>query len=480
MPFTHSASIRSSIGPPSPSHDRLSQRRPSLNRPRTIHAGYSAAVIRNAAPQSRSASANSIASRMFDCSTSTAAAHWTCRGPNPVVLGAQDETLEPVEVPTAHDVRPAETPPASPARTRGSSRASGTGREPPSSPPRLAHEYRLVHERGHDVEHVHRPGFVVQHALGRIEIEATREHRQAGPQPPFRVGAQVVAPVDAHPQRLLSAGLVRPPSVSNRKRSLSRSRICSTDSARSLAARPTRSAVAGPSRAQISSTTARCRPVTRNRALLHAPVPRTAGPRRTSARPGPVPAATVSGGTRTTASPPIPSGSRLVASIDRPGTRGAGCRRSSPRRRPRCSQLSRISSARRPPGARRARPPAGGPTSPADRGRPSPSATAGRDRAGPPTPTNHVSTGENLAGLAGDAERERVLPTPPGPVSVTQARLDSSRGPRPPRSAVPRSCPAPREDSPCRSPRRSAPHRARFQDTSARRATESHPTSRRA
>ncbi len=70
----------------------------------------------------------------------------------------------------------------------------------------LTDEDRLVDEGRHDVEQVVRRVLLRGDCLGGVEFEPVGEHRQPTPQLPLVRIAQVVAPVDAHPQRLLAVG----------------------------------------------------------------------------------------------------------------------------------------------------------------------------------------------------------------------------------------------------------------------------------
>ncbi len=390
MPFTHSASIRSSIAhrpPPTTVSARGGLVKPAPHDPR----GYK----RRRDPQ-RGTPIHASPPGEFDspheCSTArrhAAAATGPAGGPIPVVRGAQDETLEPVEVRRrTMSVQP--NPQASPARL-----ADRLEHPVPGENPRrvrlVAHEYRLVHEaRSRRATHSPPGPASSCSTLSPYRDRSHREHRQAGHnRRPSRCTGRSSS--RAHPQRLLSA---RAGAATERQQP-----------------EGDRSAVADllhrqrPQLARPNSIRQWQAIEPRTDLLDHRPVVVGDAGNRGNARrarssnsrtasdicsPGPVPAATVSGGTRTTASPPIPSGSRLVASIDRPGHARSRVSEKFATASTRCSQLSRISSAR--PSARCSTSTASGGR--ADQScRPRTSVTVCHSRSGSrrsPNSTNHV------------------------------------------------------------------------------------------
>ena len=68
----------------------------------------------------------------------------------------------------------------------------------------LGDQHRLVAQRGQQPQHVAGGQPVIgADALGRVQLEPAGEHRQPRPQQPFGPAAQLIAPLDRGPQRLL-------------------------------------------------------------------------------------------------------------------------------------------------------------------------------------------------------------------------------------------------------------------------------------
>ena len=175
------------------------------------------------------------------------------------------------------------------------------------------------------------------------------------------------------------------------------------------------------------TTAARCRRRPRSRAARRPPGRRTAAPPGSSARPAAAPAAgRASGGTGHSASPGIPSGSRLVASTRSRGQRPSSRRPARATASTRCSQLSSTSSASpadsavdeparsasRGPPARRHQPPSRRPSAPSTACGTS-AGSVDRGQLDQPDPAGQVGGRRRLVA-------SRVLPAPPGPTSVTR------------------------------------------------------------
>jgi len=78
----------------------------------------------------------------------------------------------------------------------------------------LADQDGLVDQGGEQAGEVAGDGLVLgTHVFDRVQVETRGEHRQPGPQPPLRAGAQVMAPVDAATQGLLPVGDGMPAAV---------------------------------------------------------------------------------------------------------------------------------------------------------------------------------------------------------------------------------------------------------------------------
>ena len=92
--------------------------------------------------------------------------------------------------------------------------------------------------------------------LGRLQVEAPGEDRQAAERRPLRRGQQGVAPVQGAPQGLLAGGAGPAAPVSRRRQSSSRAAIWATESTPARAAASSRARGSPSSRAHTSATAA--------------------------------------------------------------------------------------------------------------------------------------------------------------------------------------------------------------------------------
>ena len=225
------------------------------------------------------------------------------------------------------------------------------------------------------------------------------------------------------------ASPARDPPVSSANRSSRRASSSSADITRSRAAASSMPSGMPSSRRQIrpASCTARSSQPsgtpwaaarsTSNRTASLAPIASASSPS----------AGTPSDGTRYTCSPPMPSGSRLVASSATFGHPRSSASASLAHVPMRCSQLSSTNSRRRPPTACRTVSATG---RSGLRRTPSTSATVTQTRSGSwsgARSANHTPSPAPSASPAATCSASRVLPTPPAPVSVTSRDPATSR-----------------------------------------------------
>ena len=284
----------------------------------------------------------------------------------------------------------------------------------------LAHHQGLVDQRGERVEDGGRGHqFVGAHLLGHLQRPARRRPTAAAAAPaPARSagrGSSRWRPAAS----AAAARAARSPVVSSPNRSATRIRICSTDSARTRAAASSIASGMPSSDRQIAATAAalagRQREAGRGR---RRPGRRTAGPppprtRRRTRRPAAGPARR---------SRPPPAAARgWWRSAAGPARRPAAAGQSRAQASSRCSQLSSASTSER--GAQRVGERVERAGGPSPRRRRAADATRATTRSGLDT-----SASSDVAGAVGEARRpsaasarsaRRVLPMPPGPVSVT-------------------------------------------------------------
>jgi hypothetical protein len=122
---------------------------------------------------------------------------------DPVGLGPRDQVLVPAQVPFAHHRVLAYLTQFLLAELAHRLQHP----VPDGAAVLLPDQDRLAHQRGQHVQQA-LVGRVAARAdgLGGVQLEAAGEHRGAGPEQLLGRGAQVVAPVDAGPQRLLPGG----------------------------------------------------------------------------------------------------------------------------------------------------------------------------------------------------------------------------------------------------------------------------------